>query len=144
MAIRKSFLVYTDSLTKGRYHQGQSAIGGIIINNEGYRVHDFATTLSHATKYEAKYVALLYGIEKAVALGATHVLAFTHSRLIVNQINGKSRITKENLKYYSSLVRSLESQLKDLQVFAINPSLNSHAIDLVRNELNRNNLEKKK
>jgi ribonuclease HI len=59
---------------------------------------DFFEALGRATNNEAEYRALLLALGEAERRGATELVIFSDSLLLVEQINGRFRMKAENLK----------------------------------------------
>lgn len=80
----------------------------------GDQDHYFAVKLPHLrTNNEAELTAILFGIEKARALGATEFTVYSDSQFAVNSLNGKFR-SKE--KHLHGIILFIRDALKDMKV----------------------------
>jgi ribonuclease HI len=61
------------------------------------------------TNNQAKYEALLFGLELLVAVGATHIEAFGDSLLVVQQISKVFQCFDESLNVYLDIIATLDS-----------------------------------
>ena len=65
------------------------------------------------TNNEAKYEALLKGLELAKSLGAESVVIQGDSQLIINQVNGRCEAKEDWMKKYLSKVKQLVKKFKE-------------------------------
>ena len=89
-------VVHVDGGARG--NPGPAGVGVVITDpdgNELARANDFIGT---ATNNEAEYQALLLGLKRASALGATQVEVINDSQLVARQITGEYRVRKPDLK----------------------------------------------
>ena len=78
-----------------------------IKNGREATVDCFSGSIGPATNDVAEYKALIAGLEYALSLGVTHIRAFMDSEFIVEQINGRARVTQPDLKSHHECVLSL-------------------------------------
>jgi ribonuclease HI len=81
-----------------RGNPGPAAIAAVLTTPEGELVEQVGELIGRATNNEAEYRALLLGIERALALGATEVELIGDSELIAKQVTGEYRVKKAELK----------------------------------------------
>jgi ribonuclease HI len=73
-------------------------VGVVVETSAGELLERHAETIGEATNNVAEYRALLLGLERARALGATEVEAIGDSELIVRQVNGEYRVKNAALR----------------------------------------------
>ena len=75
-----------------RGNPGPAAIGVVISAPDGSVVEEVAETIGVATNNVAEYRALLRGIERAAALGASEVQVINDSELVARQVTGVYKV----------------------------------------------------
>ena len=75
-----------------RGNPGPAAIGVVISAPDGGLVEEVAETIGDATNNVAEYRALLRGLQRARALGATEVEVVNDSELVAKQITGAYKV----------------------------------------------------
>jgi ribonuclease HI len=75
-----------------RGNPGPAAIGVVISRPDGGLVEELAETIGPATNNVAEYRALLRGLERAAALGATRIRVVNDSELIARQVQGAYKV----------------------------------------------------
>ncbi len=103
----------TDGASKG--NPGDAG-AGYILSRDASIIARGKKYLGVTTNNVAEYMAMIIGLEKALSLGATGVIALTDSQLIVNQIEGLYRVRKSHLK---PLHRRCLDLISDLDTFTI-------------------------
>ena len=81
-----------------RGNPGPAAAAAIVSAPDGRVLDEAAVTLGHATNNVAEYRALLLGIERAQALGATTVELVNDSELVARQVSGEYKVKSEELR----------------------------------------------
>lgn len=101
----KKLIVYSDG---GCRKTGESVCGATIATPEGDEIGTVSLNLGHGTNNTAEYLSAIYGLRKALELGATEVDLFMDSQLVVRQVQGEYTVTKDHLKpYFKELVSHL-------------------------------------
>jgi ribonuclease HI len=91
-----------------RGNPGPAAIAAVVATPDGEILDQHAETIGPATNNVAEYRAVLLGIERARALGATAVELVGDSELVVRQVRGEYKVKDEELrKLYARVVREL-------------------------------------
>lgn len=62
-----------------------------------------------ATNKEAKYEAVVAGLQLCVEMGAKEVKVLSDSQLVVGQSNGDAEAKNEQMKRYSTLVAKIQA-----------------------------------
>jgi ribonuclease HI len=75
-----------------RGNPGPAAIGVVISEPEGRVVEELAEAIGTATNNVAEYRALLRGVQRAAALGASEVEIINDSELVARQLSGVYKV----------------------------------------------------
>jgi ribonuclease HI len=81
-----------------RGNPGPAAIGVVVSSPGGEVLDEVAETIGMATNNVAEYRALLRGVERAHALGATEVEIVNDSELVAKQLNGVYKVKHPAMK----------------------------------------------
>jgi ribonuclease HI len=81
-----------------RGNPGPAAIGVVISDSDGEVLDELAETIGVATNNVAEYRALLRGVERARALGATEVEIVNDSELVARQLTGAYKVKHAAMK----------------------------------------------
>ncbi len=104
-------------------------------DSEGELVEEGSESIGRATNNVAEYRALLLGIERARALGATEVELVGDSELIVRQVRGEYRVKDANLRGLHSRVREALDPFDGWTIRHVRREANERADRLVNDEL---------
>jgi ribonuclease HI len=100
-------VVHVDGGARG--NPGPAAAAAVISEPDGALVDEVAVALGRATNNVAEYRALLLGLDRARALGATEVEIVNDSELIAKQLTGEYRVRNEELAaLHGEALRALE------------------------------------
>jgi ribonuclease HI len=83
-------VVHVDGGARG--NPGPAAAAAVVSAPDGRVLDEAAIVLGETTNNVAEYRALLLGLERARALGATEVEVINDSELVSNQVNGRYRV----------------------------------------------------
>jgi len=89
-------VVHVDGGARG--NPGPAAVAAVISSPDGEPLAEAAERIGTATNNVAEYRALLLGIERARALGATEVEVVNDSELIAKQVNGEYKVKHPDMK----------------------------------------------
>ena len=93
-----------------RGNPGPAAIAAVVTTPEGEPVESVGEANGRAPNKVAQYRALLLGIERARALGASELDLVGDSELVVKQIKGEYRVKDGGLRpLHAEVRRALES-----------------------------------
>ena len=93
-------------------------IGVILKSPKGDRLKYAAHLQYQITNNEAKYEALLKGLELGKSFGVEVVVVQEDSQLIINQVNGMCEVKEDQMKKYLSSVKQLVKKLKKPVLFS--------------------------
>jgi tryptophan 2,3-dioxygenase/ribonuclease HI len=100
-------VVHVDGGARG--NPGPAAAGAVLSDTEGHVVDNVGVALGRTTNNVAEYRALLLGLDRARALGATEVEIVNDSELIAKQLTGEYRVRNEELAtLHGEALRALE------------------------------------
>lgn len=88
-------MTFTDGGARG--NPGPAGIGGVVLDHEGVVIGEVSEYIGETTNNQAEYRALLATLQKAKALGATHVDCYLDSQLVVRQMNREYKIKDPGL-----------------------------------------------
>lgn len=101
-------IINTDGAARG--NPGPAAIGATIKDETGKIIARISRRIGITTNNQAEYRAIIAALEKAISLGAKHVVLRSDSELVVNQINGRYKIKKSTLRpLYQEIVQLIGS-----------------------------------
>ncbi len=100
-------VVHVDGGARG--NPGPAAAAAVISKPDGEVVDEVAVALGRTTNNVAEYRALLLGLDRARALGASEVDVVNDSELVAKQITGDYRVRNEELAtLHAEAMRALE------------------------------------
>jgi ribonuclease HI len=108
-----------------RGNPGPAAVGVVVRDAEGEVLEEIGERIGRATNNVAEYRALLRGVERAAALGASELELVGDSELIVRQVKGEYKVK-------DAVLRELHAQAKR----ALEPFDDRWSIRHVRREEN--------
>ncbi len=94
-------VAYIDGGARG--NPGPAALGVVIYNKSGDQLKEYGQPLGVKTNNEAEYLAAIFALEKIKALWGKSriknlsVEVYSDSQLLVEQINGRYKITNDKL-----------------------------------------------
>jgi tryptophan 2,3-dioxygenase/ribonuclease HI len=101
------FVVHVDGGARG--NPGPAAAAAVISEPDGDVVDEQAIALGRATNNVAEYRALLLGLERARALGASEVEIVNDSELVANQVTGRYQVRSRDLApLHAEVMRALD------------------------------------
>jgi ribonuclease HI len=89
-------VVHVDGGARG--NPGPAAVGVVVSTPSGEILDEFAERIGVATNNVAEYRALLRGVQRATALGATDVEFVNDSELVAKQVNGVYKVKHPAMK----------------------------------------------
>jgi ribonuclease HI len=88
-------VLHTDGGSRG--NPGPAGAGGLLLDDRGQRLEDFALPLGVATNNEAEYHALIEGLKRAKARRPSRLIVRADSLLVIKQMRGEFRIKDRKL-----------------------------------------------
>ena len=123
--------LFTDGGARG--NPGPAAVGVVISGPDGEVLDEYAERIGVATNNVAEYRALLRGVERARALGASEAQFVNDSELVAKQINGAYKVKHPAMK---PLYLEAMKALRDFQSWSIRtvPRAQNERADALVNE----------
>ena len=101
-------VVHVDGGARG--NPGPAAVGVVVSGRDGEVLDEYAERIGVATNNVAEYRALLRGVERARALGASEVEFVNDSELVAKQINGDYKVKHPAMKpLYEEAIAALRA-----------------------------------
>jgi ribonuclease HI len=116
--------IYVDGASKG--NPGPSGIG-VAIHEADRTVFEEGRYVGEMTNNMAEYRALVFGLEKAIELGARNVVVLSDSELMVRQMIGLYRVRSERLFPLYERAQSLCNSLESFEIRHIPRTRNQRA-----------------
>jgi ribonuclease HI len=108
MSERGRVVLYVDGGARG--NPGPSGVGVVITDRDGNELVRANDYIGVATNNAAEYRALLLGLERARALGASEVEIVNDSELVARQVEGRYRVKSADLRpLHAQALRALEA-----------------------------------
>ena len=118
-----------------RGNPGPAAVGVVISEPEGAVLDELAETIGVATNNVAEYRAVLRGLERARALGATEVEIVNDSELVARQLTGAYKVKHPALKPLHAAATAALSGFDRWSVRSVPRAQNARADELVNQAL---------
>ena len=132
---RMKVTVHVDGGARG--NPGPAAAASVVSDPAGEVLDEHAQLLGSVTNNVAEYRALLLGLERARALGASEVEVVNDSELIAKQVQGLYKVKHEAMR---PLHRAAMAALKEFERWSIRSvprAQNAHADALVNAALDQ-------
>ncbi len=89
-------VVHVDGGARG--NPGPAAIGVVVSDSDGGVLEELGEPIGETTNNVAEYRALLRGLDRARALGASEVEVVGDSELVAKQVNGQYKVKHAGLR----------------------------------------------
>ena len=114
-----------------------SRAGIILVSPEGKRLNCALRFRFKATNNQSKYEALLDGLRLSKEVSAHHLLIYSDSQLIVNQVNSEYQAKGEKMAFYLEKAKELLGQFDTVTITQIPRNENFNANVLARHGAGR-------
>jgi ribonuclease HI len=118
-----------------RGNPGPAAIGAVVRASDGEVLEERGERIGKATNNVAEYRALLLGIERAAALGASELELVGDSELIVRQVKGEYKVKDANLRELHAEVKRALGDFERWSIRHVRRAENAEADRLVNEVL---------
>lgn len=115
----RSYLLQTDGSGNGTLVDPvEGAIGVVLMDPDGHTVQggEISKSIGPVTNSVAEYRALIEGLELAQLHGIKRIRVFVDSELVVDQVNGVSRVRAEHLKPWHNEALVLFNQFPNWRI----------------------------
>ncbi len=137
--MENSFLVYCDGGARG--NPGPAA-AAFVVERHGKVIYKQSKYLGKATNNEAEYAGAILGLSwviKNTPEGEPEITFILDSELVVNQLSGKFKVKKENLRNRYYTAKTLEKKIPLRIIYkSVSRDRNKIADFLVNKELDEN------
>ena len=118
-----------------RGNPGPAAIAAVVQDAEGEVLEERGEKIGRATNNVAEYRALLLGIERAAALGASELDLVGDSELVVRQVKGEYKVKDATLRELHTEVRRALADFDAWSIRHVRRERNAEADRLVNEAL---------
>lgn len=118
-----------------RGNPGPAAIGVVVRDAGGEVLEERGEKIGRATNNVAEYRALLLGIERAAALGASELELVGDSELIVRQVEGRYKVKDATMKELHGEVKKALAPFERWSIRHVRREQNADADRLVNQAL---------
>ncbi len=118
-----------------RGNPGPAAVGVVVQDADGGVLEEVGERIGSATNNVAEYRALLLGIERARALGASELELIGDSELVVRQVKGEYKVKDASLRELHGEVKRALAPLKGWSIRHVRRESNAEADRLVNEAL---------
>jgi len=128
-------VIHVDGGSRG--NPGPAAIGVVVSDSEGAVLEEVAERIGVATNNVAEYRALLKGLERAAALGASEIELVNDSELVARQITGAYKVKHPAMKPLHAEAVAALGQFERWRIRSVPRAQNARADELVNLALDR-------
>jgi ribonuclease HI len=119
-----------------RGNPGPAAIAVVVQDADGGVLDERGEAIGRATNNVAEYRALLLGIERAAALGATELELIGDSELVVKQVRGEYKVKDATMRELHAQVKEALKGFESWSIRHVRREHNAEADRLVNETLN--------
>ncbi len=116
--------VHIDGASRG--NPGEAG-AGVYISKEGKMIEGEARYLGKMTNNQAEYNALIIGLERARALGASTVEIMTDSELVAHQMNGVYKVKNPKMKKLFEKANEIAASFQNFSIRHVRREQNKEA-----------------
>lgn len=127
--------VYTDGGARG--NPGPAAIGVVVYGGGERPLKQVGECIGDKTNNQAEYLALLRGLQEAMALDGSELTCFLDSELVVRQLNGQYKIKEPELQKLAVEALRISNNFLRVEFKHIGRAKNQLADKLVNDALDR-------
>ena len=128
--LKKTLRLRTDGASRG--NPGPASVGVVIEDDQGTRLRGFHRRIGIKTNNEAEYQALIDGLKAVADWNPDRVEIFLDSKLVVEQMKGRYRVKKPELKRLHDEAKKLADGLPEVE-FAHNERESNRGADDLAN-----------
>ena len=117
--------VYIDGASRG--NPGPAGIGAVFFDAQGRPFVELSEYLGETTNNVAEYLALLYALQEAQALGLKRLAVKTDSELLAKQLAGAYKVRDGTLRLFHDFARRAIKKFEGVSVEHVHRERNTHA-----------------
>jgi len=130
----RTLRLFTDGAS--RRNPGHAGIGVLIVDSGGRRIVENGKYIGQVTNNEAEYHALIHGLKAAQRWTPERLEVNLDSQLVVEQMNGRYKVSKPELKLLYDQAKKLKDGLGEVVIRHIDREQNRIADDLANRAIN--------
>ncbi len=128
-------IIHSDGGARG--NPGPAGIGATLKNEKGELLATVSEYIGEATNNIAEYKAIIAAMEKAKTLGATELVCYLDSELVVKQLNKEYKVKNAGLAPLYIKIHNLSINFKKITYIHIRRELNKEADALANEAMDR-------
>ncbi len=129
-------IVEADGGSRG--NPGPAGYGSVVFTaDRGVVLAESKQAIGRATNNVAEYRGLIAGLDAAIRLGASPLVVYMDSELVVRQMTGEYRVKHEGLKPLHAEAAQRADQLKPVRFVAVRRGQNERADQIVNDTLDK-------
>lgn len=125
----KKYIIFTDGGARG--NPGPAGIGAVLLDENNGVLKEISEYIGHTTNNQAEYQALCAALHAAHDDGATDVVCYLDSELVVKQMQGKYKVRDAGLQIQFVKAWNIASTFRHISFHHIPREKNKHADKLV-------------
>jgi len=122
--VEGTLTIHIDGASRG--NPGEAG-AGVYISQDGKMIEGEARYLGRMTNNQAEYNALIIGLERARALGASGVGVMTDSELVAHQMNGVYKVKNPQMKKLFEKAKELADSFQKFSIRHVRREQNKEA-----------------
>ena len=111
---QRTFIAHIDAASRG--NPGFAGIGVVLENPDGLAVYELSKGIGKCTRNVAEWRALIWVLKWAVRRGGTPLSVRSDSKLVVEQMRGRSRVTDRRSRQFHAEARELAALLPRFEI----------------------------
>ena len=125
---KRNYLLKADGSGTGTTDDpAEGAIGVVLWDPDGRPVDEISKPIGPAINTVAEYRALIEGLELARRHGIQRIRVYLDSELVVEQVNGRAKVGKEQIKPLHAKACSLREEFSNIRISWIPRKWNAKA-----------------
>lgn len=125
---KRNYLLKADGSGTGTVADpAQGAIGVVLMDPDGKPIAEISERIGPAINTVAEYQALIEGLKLARSRGIQRIRVFLDSELVVDQMNGDAKVSKEHLSPLHAKACSLFEEFSSFRISWIPRKWNAEA-----------------
>jgi ribonuclease HI len=132
----RNYLLKTDGSGTGTVdNPAQGAIGVVLRDPDGRLIAELSERIGPAINTVAEYRALIEGLKLAHSRGIQRIRVFLDSEIVVDQVNGRAKVGKEQIRALHAEACSLLQEFPNIRISWVPRKWNAEADALATNAL---------
>jgi ribonuclease HI len=125
---KRNYLLNADGSGAGTVTDpARAAIGVVLRDPDGHVIAEISDPIDPAINTVAEYRALIEGLKLARSRGIERIRVFLDSELVVDQVIGRAKVTKDHIRPLHAEARSLLREFPNVRVSWVPRKWNAEA-----------------